>query len=137
MVWCTAPTKNTEPSGFIFAACDAPTVPPAPPLLSMMIWQPSCSPTCAARGRAKTSVPPPAGNGLIQVMVPGGQPCWARATAGAASEAATPSFSTRRRDALDEWIISNSSLILRCLFVFHCLEHGFELRMHVLHQQVT
>src|SRR5512134_704109 len=95
-----APTKKTEPSGFILAACEAPTVPPAPPLLSMMIWQPSCSPTCAARGRAKVSVPPPAGNGLIQVMVPGGH-AWARAIEGAASDAARANLRARRREVVE------------------------------------
>ena len=47
------------------------------------------------------SVPPPAGNGLIQVIVAGGQPCCARAMAGAASDAARPSLRARRREVVD------------------------------------
>src|SRR5215217_3628494 len=129
-----APTKNTEPSGFILAACEAPTVPPAPPLLSMMIWQPSCSPTCAANGRAKTSVPPPAGNGFSQVMVAGGQPCWARATAGVASEAARPNCSAPRREVL--YVMVNSSRLLFVLSL-HCLQHRLKLGVQVPDEQVT
>ena len=97
--------KKTEPSGFIFAACEAPTVPPAPPRLSIRIWQPSWSATCAASGRAKTSVPPPAGIGLIQVMVPGGHfsGAWAVPTV----EAATASLMALRRE-IDGTLMSHS-----------------------------
>src|SRR4029077_7370796 len=107
MVSCTAPTKNSEPSGLALAASDAPTVPPAPPLLSTMICWPSWSPTCAARGRQKVSVPPPAGNGLKKTIGPLGQ-AWARTTAGAASEAARPSLRARRREVLENVIVSSS-----------------------------
>src|SRR4029077_4142855 len=107
MVSCTAPTKNSEPSGLALAASDAPTVPPAPPLLSTMICWPSWSPTCAARGRQKVSVPPPAGNGLRKTIGPLGQ-AWARAMAGAASEAARPSLRARRREVLENVIVSSA-----------------------------
>src|SRR3984957_705994 len=107
MVSCTAPTKNSEPSGLALAASDAPTVPPAPPLLSTMICWPSWSPSCAARGLQKVSVPPPAGKGLRKMIGPLGQ-AWDRATAGAASEAARPSLRARRREVPENVIVSSA-----------------------------
>src|SRR4030095_6391595 len=134
IVWCTAPTRKVWPSGFILAACEAPTVPPAPPLLSMRICTPSWSPTCAARGRANTSVPPPAGNGLIQVIGPAGQPCCARAIAGVASAAAKPSCSARRREV--RYVIVNSSQLLFVLSL-HRFQHRLKLGMQVPDEEVT
>src|SRR6266851_4184629 len=126
MVSCTAPTKNSEPSGLALAASDAPTVPAAPPLLSTMICWPSWSPTCAARGRRKASVPPPAGNGLRKTIGPFGQ-AWARTMAGSTSEAARPSLRARRREVLNSnFIIALLPELLTVLLV-HRLQYGLKL----------
>ncbi len=45
----------------------APTVPPAPPRLSMMICLPRFFVSTAVSGRANASVPPPLGNGTTIV----------------------------------------------------------------------
>jgi hypothetical protein len=52
----------------------APSVPPAPPRLSMMSCLPVSLANWADSGRAKASVPPPAGNGTIIVTGLVGQP---------------------------------------------------------------
>ena len=98
MEWCTAPMNQLWPSGAILAAMDAPTVPPAPPRLSMMNWRPVSLPICAAQGRANASVPPPAGNGFRMVTGLLGQADWAWAVIALATEAAAATRSTSRRD---------------------------------------
>jgi hypothetical protein len=55
----------------------APTVPPAPPRLSMITWRPSERVSTAVSGRAKASVPPPAGKGTTNETGRVGQPAWA------------------------------------------------------------
>ena len=79
-------------------------------------------------------MPPPAGNGLIQVIGPVGQPCWARATAGAASEAARPNCSARRREV--RYVIVNSSQLLFVLS-FHRLQHRLKLGVQMPDEEVT
>ena len=56
----------------------APTVPPAPPRLSMISDLPVDLENCAASGRAKASVPPPAGNGTTMLTGLVGQPLESR-----------------------------------------------------------
>ncbi len=61
-------------------AAEAPTVPPAPPRFSITMRWLSCWSSWAASGRAKASVPPPAGNGTMKVIGRCGQLCaWAGA----------------------------------------------------------
>ena len=71
------------------AAIDAPSVPPAPPLLSITRGLPVSLVNCAPSGRANASVPPPAGNGTSSVTGLAGhacaQPALGRAKAAAAS----------------------------------------------------
>src|SRR6187431_1050755 len=77
----------------------APTVPPAPPRLSMITWRPSERVSTAVSGRAKASVPPPAGKGTTKETGRFGQPpAWARAepTNGKARAAPAAARSLRR-----------------------------------------
>src|SRR3954463_11289710 len=99
MVWCTAPMKRLYPSGDAREASDAPTVPPAPPRLSMISCLPVCLANCAPSGRANASVPPPAGNGTIIVTGLTGHAAFcarAKGAAAAAAAAANPRRTARR-----------------------------------------
>ena len=73
--------KVDAPSGTALAAMPAPSVPPAPPRLSITRLLPAMRVNCAAMGRANASVPPPAGNGTIMVTGLLGQVDWAYAPA--------------------------------------------------------
>ncbi len=85
----------------------APSVPPAPPRLSMMSdWFVSRE-NCPDSGRANASVPPPAGNGTIIVTGFVGQPCWARA---APRRTAAPAAATQDVAALKAGCICLSCL---------------------------
>ena len=57
------PPSSVKPSGAARAAISEPTLPPAPPLLSMTTLVPSTGPSFWLISRASTSVVPPAGKG--------------------------------------------------------------------------
>jgi hypothetical protein len=71
-----------------------PTVPAAAPKFSTMMVCPSTSPSAAACSRALASMPPPAANGTIRVMVLAGHSCAVAVvvTAASANVAATIAF---------------------------------------------
>jgi hypothetical protein len=95
MLWCTAPMKKLWPSGAARDARPAPSVPPAPPLLSMTNWRPTFLVICANSGRAKASVPPPGGKGTTMVTgLVGHAEAWAW-TQGAASALEAAAMWTR------------------------------------------
>src|SRR5574343_667786 len=75
----------------------APSVPPAPPRLSMISCLPVRRENWADRGRAKASVPPPAGNGTTIVTGLVGQLDWAWADQAPVARAEAASLSTPRR----------------------------------------
>src|SRR6218665_699817 len=75
----------------------APSVPPAPPLLSISTCLPRALVMCALSGRAKASVPPPAGNGTISVTGLLGQSAAPCASAQGAASVASAVAASRRR----------------------------------------
>ncbi|MCY1375928.1 hypothetical protein D9M69_633800 [compost metagenome] len=57
------PPTSVKPSGAARAPISEPTLPPAPPLLSMITLVPSTVPSFCPMSRPSTSVVPPAGKG--------------------------------------------------------------------------
>src|SRR5688500_5253280 len=78
----------------------APSVPPAPPRLFTTMVLPVTLANWADKGRAKASVPPPAGKGTIKVTGLVGQEDCASAANGQAATPVAPTRISRRRMVL-------------------------------------
>ena len=78
VTWLPAGVTKVWPSGAAFAPMDVPSVPPAPPRLSMMIGWPSASDRRGITARVTTSATPPAANGTMKRIGLAGQ-AWAKA----------------------------------------------------------
>ena len=141
MVWCTAPTKNSEPSGLALAASEAPTVPPAPPLLSIddLLAELVADLRRQRAGRRRRCRRRP-GNGLSQMIGPLGQ-AWARTTPAGTGRRARPqgrASRARRREVLNrEFHRFPPRNYFVTVLLFHFLEHRLKLGAQVADQHVA
>src|SRR5215208_1988453 len=95
-MWLSKVTIQVWPSGGELAVAVAPITPAAPGLFSTTICQPVFSPSLAAMMRAIGSVPPPGGNGTMNLIGPFGQLAWSL-TRGPQRAAPMLAASTTRR----------------------------------------
>src|SRR5687767_1071075 len=92
LVW---PSTKVYPSAGDLAAASRPRLPPEPGLLSMTTVQPVFVASFCATSRPMMSVPPPAGNGTINLMGLAGQACARTAVEEKAAARARPSAARR------------------------------------------
>src|SRR5574343_150868 len=97
MVWCTAPISRVCPSGLDLATKSAPSVAPAPGLLSTITVWPRLLDRRSARARASPSVVPPAGKGTTRLIGRCGPAAGAWALALPRPAAPSRAASARRR----------------------------------------